>query len=198
MKIVGTSDTHGMHRELTIPKCDIFIHSGDIVGANPLHDYADFKEWLDEIPATHCVIIAGNHDLLLEHDMWGYKLFGSHHYLENSSEVIEDLVIWGSPNTLPFAGAFNKGKQQIKKVWNTIPNGADIIITHGPPYMVGDECPGGNVGDVDLMNRILDIDPILHQSGHIHEGYGKREFKGIEFWNASYMWNKNPILEMTI
>ena len=198
MKIIATSDTHGDHRNLTIPKCDIFIHAGDIVGNNGLHDYADFKEWLDEIPADHCVIIAGNHDLLLEHDMWGYKLFGTHHYLENSWEEIMGLKIWGSPCTLPFAGAFNFGPKALKPIWNKIPNDTDIIITHGPPWLIGDSVYDDHAGDGYLGARVMDIDPILHVFGHIHEGYGEYDVRNITYWNASYQFNKNKPLEMII
>ncbi len=77
--IVCISDTHGHHRELTMPKGDILIHAGDFTlfgrdasymskdidtqkvneSASPLHD---FNAWLGELDYKYKIIVNGNHE----------------------------------------------------------------------------------------------------------------------------------------
>lgn len=48
----------------------------------------------------------------------------------------------------------------------------DIVMTHGPPQYVLDECAGGNVGCDSLLRAVSRCRPRLHCFGHIHEGHG--------------------------
>lgn len=55
-----------------------------------------------------------------------------------------------------------------------IPNGVDIVMTHGPPHYILDR---GKESDVNagceyLWNAIKRVQPRLHCFGHIHGGYG--------------------------
>lgn len=47
IKICHISDTHGLHQRLTIPKCDILIHSGDITNVGEPREIADFFKWFN-------------------------------------------------------------------------------------------------------------------------------------------------------
>ena len=62
-----------------------------------------------------------------------------------------------------------------------IPDGVDIVMTHGPPRGILDSCPQGNVGCGKLRRALHRVRPKMHCFGHIHEGYG------IEVVD----WNKN-------
>lgn len=55
---------------------------------------------------------------------------------------------------------------------NPIPNDIDIVMTHGPPKGILDECPQGHVGCDNLLQAIRRVKPLMHCFGHIHEGYG--------------------------
>ena len=67
LRLVCLSDTHGLHRRVTVPDGDILIHAGDLtVFDQPLPEalatVRDVNAWLGELPHPHKVVIAGNHD----------------------------------------------------------------------------------------------------------------------------------------
>ncbi|MCJ1383096.1 hypothetical protein MMC17_006209 [Xylographa soralifera] len=53
-----------------------------------------------------------------------------------------------------------------------IPDGVDIVMTHGPPKGILDWCPGGNVGCDNLLRALQRVKPMMHCFGHIHESNG--------------------------
>jgi len=112
-------------------------------------------------------------------------------YLENQEVTINGLKIWGSPITPWFGGdrwAFNKHRgSEIKKVWDQIPIDTDIIVTHGPVAYRLDYVPSSReyVGCEDLRKAVERVKPMLHVSGHIHEGYGVEMSAGALYINAS-------------
>ncbi|KAL8860828.1 MAG: hypothetical protein Q9178_002858 [Gyalolechia marmorata] len=53
-----------------------------------------------------------------------------------------------------------------------IPDDVDIIMTHGPPQGVLDECPAGSVGCPNLLHAVKRVRPMMHCFGHIHEASG--------------------------
>ena len=55
---------------------------------------------------------------------------------------------------------------------NLILGEVDIIMTHGPPYGVLDQCPNGNVGCENLLRAVRRVKPMMHCFGHVHEGNG--------------------------
>ena len=132
---------------------------------------------------------------------WLWRAISAHirpsygvHYLENSSVVVGDgLKIWGSPITPWFYGdywAFNKPRgEEIRQVWETIPDDTDIVLTHGPAYRILDYVPsaGQHVGCQDLAEVLEIKKPILHVCGHIHEGYGITKLGGTIHINASLL-----------
>ena len=112
-------------------------------------------------------------------------------YLENQSVEINGLKVWGSPVTPWFHGdrwAFNKHRgPEIQKVWDQIPLDTDIIVTHGPVAYKLDYVPSDKeyVGCEDLRKTVEKIKPILHVSGHIHEGHGVEKSMRTLYANAS-------------
>lgn len=172
MKIVCISDTHEQHRNIEIPDGDILIHAGDFTFQGDWRWYADVDNWLFSLPHEHKIIVAGNHDFDF------YKFPWRCITLENDEVVIEGLRIWGSPYTPTFGNwAFmeDRGKR-IREIWKKIPDGLDVLITHGPMYGIGDLTPRHqNVGCDDLTAKVWSLKnpPRLHVFGHIHHGYGK-------------------------
>lgn len=129
MKIVCFSDTHGKHKDVTLPECDIAIFSGDLSSVGHKHEVESFLNWYNkQVQCTHKVFIAGNHDKSFDkrffykyedHDLYeqNYDLgkpgwlvdmisrskeVYNTHYLENNDVTIEGLKIWGSPITPSF------------------------------------------------------------------------------------------------
>lgn len=112
-------------------------------------------------------------------------------YLENQGITLGDLKIWGSPITPWFHGerwAFNKHRgSEIQEVWDQIPIDTDILVTHGPVAYKLDYVPSSNeyVGCEDLRKAVDRVKPMLHVSGHIHEGYGLERGINTFYVNAS-------------
>ena len=165
-KIVCVSDTHRKEYALHLPKGDILIHTGDF----DIRDEFDLNyilNWLSGLNFKHIVFIGGNHDLHFE------QLFNAEiepimpkniHYLLNSSIEIEGIKIWG-----------------------LIPSDTDIVITHCNPFGINDVVRGISQGCPALRNKIKEIKPKFHISGHIHEGYGVYQDKNTTYVNASVL-----------
>jgi Icc-related predicted phosphoesterase len=206
MKIVAISDTHSHHRKLIIPEADVLVHAGDITWRGELPIVEDFANWLKELPIKHKIVIFGNHELGFRA---GYKREPAIKllqdagiiYLEDSGINIEGVQFWGSPWQPWFHDwEFNlqRGKD-IAAMWAKIPDNTNVLITHGPPYLIMDEAPRGvfdheNVGCKDLLDRLGNLTELkYHVFGHIHHGYGTKQMGPCTFVNASSCTEKyNP------
>jgi 3',5'-cyclic AMP phosphodiesterase CpdA len=62
MEIVALGDTHGEHRELSIPEGDIFIFLGDLTDNGKIEEVEDFNDWLGKLDFEYKLVIAGNQD----------------------------------------------------------------------------------------------------------------------------------------
>lgn len=72
------------------------------------------------------------------------------------------------------------------KLWSAIPEGVDIVVTHGPPMGILDcTSKGLHAGCEALLKRIEQVKPKVHIFGHIHEAYGRKDINGTTFINAS-------------
>jgi len=179
MKIVAISDTHLAHekRELTIPAGDLLIHAGDAALIGSEEEIKAFSGWFLSLPHHIKIFIAGNHDRLFETDPERARglLHPSIHYLQDSEVTIAGIRIYGSPWQPRFNDwAFNleRGKA-LKEKWDHIPPGIDILVTHCPPYGIGDTYPGsGPIGCADLAKAVRRISPRYHIFGHVHHGHG--------------------------
>ena len=205
MKIVCIADTHGKHHSsiLKIAKGDMIIHAGDVSSVGRHDQVKDFCDWFIKLDFKYKIIVAGNHDFFFQQvaDWTINKVLTDYIiYLQDSMVEIEGVKIYGSPWTPTFYNwAFMKDRgPTIAKYWDLIPEGMDIVITHGPPMGILDECRDGHVGCYDLLKRIETVKPKYHIFGHIHEGYGRVKIGKTTFINPSvldgnyYMVN-NPI-----
>lgn len=199
MRVVCISDTHMQHETINLPHGDVLIHAGDFSSSGAESQIRDFGQWLSRQPHTHKIIIAGNHDRLMqkkpqEAQQWLVANCSSVSYLYDSETTVTvnnvRYKIYGSPWQPEFFNwAFNLPRGiKLAEVWSKIPDDVDILVTHGPPLSIMDivDRNSQNVGCEDLYNRIKQLKKLkLHVFGHIHEGYGVEEIDGIKFVNAS-------------
>jgi len=203
MKLVLISDTHGQHTRLALPAGDTLIHAGDWSRAGKEIDTIIFLKWFQSQPHRNKIFIAGNHDWFPEKHPAEFKDLLAIHapdciYLEDSPVIVDGYSIYGSPGS-PFFNnwAFNYYRgSQIRAHWDKIPDGTEILLTHGPVSgildqvkMVGSPNRGQHVGCQDLKEavdkRLTRL--ICHISGHIHEEYGMQEENGVKYFNCSVL-----------
>jgi len=208
MKLTFISDTHNKHQSIGVSDNggDIIFHSGDATGHGSEWEIVKFLKWYSELNYKHKVFIPGNHDFGFEKEPSKYrKMFADAgvHLLIDEGVTLEGINIWGSPVTPWFHNwAFNRARNGAEASlhnvdfifphWDMIPQDTDILITHGPPYMILDELqyvdgtPKGQfVGCEDLLARIKEVGPKIHAFGHIHCGYGTKKVDDTLFINAS-------------
>ncbi|MCC5917952.1 MAG: metallophosphoesterase [Cryomorphaceae bacterium] len=160
--IVLTADTHGRHRELTVPDCDIFIHLGDACTDGDDAELNDFFHWMATLPAPHKLFVPGNHDWPFEFDPDSAmrKVPPSIIVLENRGIVINGIVIFAV----------------VARPWlhtpPEIPANTDVLLSHGPAHGILDQQTG-----CPLLRRCLDHIPYFF-FGHIHETWGMEEMVG--------------------
>lgn len=192
MKIIAIADTHGFHDRVKIPTVDVLIVAGDICGMGSFDEVGDFGHWLSQQPCNHKIVVAGNHDAPFQQDREKAESLLSTidqatiHYLQDESITIDGVKFYGSPWTPTFMDwhfMADRGTE-IRKKWAMIPDGTDVLITHGPPSTILDSVRGFPEGCDDLLERVLRINPKYHVFGHIHEGYGMTRRKGTTFINA--------------
>jgi Icc-related predicted phosphoesterase len=111
------------------------------------------------------------------------------HYLENELVEINGLHIWGSPTT-PWiskraAMGFQYPPANLERMWD-IPDGIDILVTHGPPRGFGDRTFFGLLaGCPYLLQKAERVKPQFHFFGHIHEGGRLSQNENTVFVNAA-------------
>ncbi len=184
MRIVCTSDLHGSYP--AIPECDLLIVAGDV---GPTHT-GRLGDWFDSIDATYIVWIAGNHDYTIEKGYSAPKLLHTY-YLCDSEIEIGDLRIYGTPYTPVYRSwAFMETEEQLATRYDRIPEGLDILITHGPPYGILDRTlKDVHAGSTALLTKLASMTkpPRYHVFGHIHEGYGSYQWPNTTFLNVAHV-----------
>jgi Icc-related predicted phosphoesterase len=192
MLIDCISDLHGFQPELA--GGDILIIAGDLTAKDTKDEYTRFILWLSKLPYRCKIVIAGNHDGLIEKGKVtiGTDPLQNIWYLCDSFVEFEGLKIWGSPWTPTFLNwYFMKDRgDPIKEKWKLIPSNVDILVTHGPPYGIFDETMDEiRAGCEDLRVAVQErVKPRIHCFGHIHEcGGSVTEIEGVTYVNCSYV-----------
>ena len=199
IRVICISDTHNLHNKIKhIPEGDILIHAGDFTESSTLEEIIDFNNFLGMLPHKYKIVIAGNHEYILDPNKSNSmkireakSLLTNCIYLEHESLVLyNNIRIFGTPYQKYFCDmAFNiKNEEELTKLYKEIPSNTDILITHDPGYGIGDNTMyEKNVGVPSLIKEIRErIHPKLHVFGHIHEAYGGwRDAAGITYFNAS-------------
>lgn len=208
MRVCCISDLHGVLPK--IPECELLIIAGDIcpVWNHRVSFQSDwlqstFRSWLYELPTSKVIAVAGNHDWIFEkrpdlvpHLDW--------HYLQDNSVYVNGLKIYGLPWQRTFNNwAFNLDEPELDEKYRAIPKDADIIVSHGPAFECGDRAPRDNdagyenTGNKVFLKRIIEIQPKLVVTGHIHcdVGYwsvGKTLVINASILNDRYEYKYGP------
>merc|ERR1712134_199914 len=75
LKVCCISDTHCQHRSIpTRLSGDILIHSGDFTYTGTYQEVKDFSDWIDTLDFKHKIIIAGNHELTMDRELFNKAL----------------------------------------------------------------------------------------------------------------------------
>ena len=190
MRYVCLSDTHGQHNRLvgdfTVPEGDVLVHAGDMTARGGAFEYVSFIEWMGKLPHPVKILVPGNHDRELESGPVGYfrsyaKSRGIDILIDQEIDVDarqKAVSAWGSPRTPEFNDwhfMYPRGGEQAEALWDAIPDGLDLLVTHGPPHGVRDTNTAGQmVGCEVLWRRLTSMQapPRLHVFGHIHEAAG--------------------------
>ena len=181
MKIWHISDTHSLHGQLQVPVgIDIVVHSGDASNyLDPSRNESElraFIDWFATLPIPVQVFGPGNHDTSLEKGLITRDLVEHRkiHLLINEEKTIEGLRFWGSPFTPRYGNwSYMKDRGTINRLWDLIPDGLDVLITHGPPYGVLDATYNHHnkvelVGCSALRKRVAKVPPRFMLFGHVH------------------------------
>lgn len=177
-RIVFISDTHLMHRQLTIPDCHILVHCGDIVmrgvlqsDEDSINKYKDFNRWLGSVvPDATKIVIGGNHDFYLEKigPERAQELLFNCVYLQNSCATINGVTFFGSPlskSTTKTSKSFQDEtcRKQFMREFLNCEQKIDVLITHSGDVLPYDEIKRKNIQ--------------IHAWGHFHDMYGIREIR---------------------
>jgi calcineurin-like phosphoesterase family protein len=203
IRIACISDTH--NTQPTVPDGNILLHAGDLTNNGTFEELQAQLRWLSSLPHRHKLVIAGNHDRLLDADYVArfpdrtYEGPGTSRsdldwgditYLNDSSVTLHHLPgdrtlsIYGSPLTEQ-CGTFAFQYPPVREgVWDRrVPDGTDVLLVHGPPRGYLD---GGGKGCPQLAREVWRVRPRLVVFGHIHIGYGRQILRYDDVAEAAY------------
>lgn len=199
MKVAIFSDTHTSHWKIKVPDADLLIFAGDMTHCRTDREVADFNDFLHSLPHKYKVVVAGNHDHRLTDDPEKAKsLLSEAIYLQDEAVVIEGITIYGAPWNPLFndyacdAFALPRGKV-LKRKWDMIPPGIDILVTHTPPSGILDRNGPVSHGCTDLAAAVAALKPKYHIFGHIHNRHGAVKHGETWYINANVQ-GKNGVL----
>ena len=191
MKTVFLSDTHNY--EVAVPEGDLVIHCGDATERGTIREVTLFAEWFGKLPHPNKLFVAGNHDFLFEQNPTVARLILKDNgitYLEDDYLELGGLKIFGAPQQPYFNNwAFNREEEDLMEIYERIPDGLDILITHCPPRGILDEVAQDfklrHIGSYDLLQKVSRAKPKFHCFGHCHVGYGAKSVIDTFYINAA-------------
>ncbi|KAK4244289.1 Metallo-dependent phosphatase-like protein [Corynascus novoguineensis] len=186
VSVICVSDTH--NSQPVLPNGHVLIHAGDLTQSGSLRELQEAVDWLRTQPHPVKIVVAGNHDLLLDTNCDGQRETGREDaaserkmidwgdiiYLENASTTVtcangRQLLIYGSPRSVRHGNWAFQYPRSVDVWTGTIPNGVDVLITHGPPRAHLDLL---QLGCTHLLRELWRVRPRLHVFGHVHEEAG--------------------------
>ena len=190
VRIVAVADTHTYEDDLVVPDGDIFVHAGDLLQSGSVKELCKVAKWLHKLPHANKIIVAGNHDRCFQYSPKTIqKFFGKDIiYLEDKGVTIQDIRFWGSPWQPEYNDwAFNLPRGfLLAEKWALIDEQVQVLITHSPPYGIGDSSPiEGRKGCRNLRAAVHKLQVPLHIFGHIHQDGGAWLHHGTWFVNAT-------------
>lgn len=209
MKIIAISDTHMKHRAIESKLIELYnkdnnlilIHSGDACYEGTKQEGEEFLRWFGNLPFAVKIFVPGNHDIAFEHSYYrfdymemnslakelGISIIQNNIFEINGCKILGNSLI---PNLENWAFFAEPGQRE--RFFEYIDQDVDIIISHTPPYGVGDLAPRGHgmfehVGCKYLRNYIERNNTKIVINGHIHEGYGEHGYKNTKVYNVSIL-----------
>lgn len=182
MRIWHFSDTHGLHKQLPVPECEMAIFSGDEANYRDPNknrpEFFDFIDWYGKLPIPYKIFVPGNHSSWVERNEKEARTICAARgilFLHNEGANVDGINIWGNALTPTFNDwCFMRDRGTIGKQWSKIPDSTEILVTHGPPKGVLDLSENRaydveQVGDSALMSRIFYLGNLkAHLFGHVH------------------------------
>lgn len=192
MRILALSDTHNLHRSITVPmEGDLLIHAGDFsFFFEDMPAIRDFNAWLGELRFRHKIVVPGNHERIMYEHPELRRLITNATLLVNDAVTIRGVRLWGSPVTCDDEAFGCSSAEERRALYESIPEGTDIVITHGPPYGVCDEefrAKGIHRGCPELLAAIQRTKPQVHIFGHVHASRGAKRIGETTFINAAML-----------
>lgn len=190
VRVCAVSDLHG-NLSVEIPVCDLLVIPGDICPVNMSHAPSAQNDWLVSTFYPWCrgllaagiqriVFTPGNHDFVFQVDHTpppeGVTLL-----IDRRVDVL-GLSVYGTPWTPVFnRWAFMAKHVELTHKFLGIPDGLDILVSHGPAYHMGDKIlrptqwmkPDDvvrSLGSKPLAAAIRRAKPKYVFFGHIHTG----------------------------
>lgn len=199
IKVVCFSDPHGQYDQLTLPKADILICTGDFTVYGQWIENCRFLAWLKDQPCTYKILVPGNHDgdWEMNQKLYEGQLRKDTHVLINSGINLMGLSFWGTPYTPEFMGwHFMLPRDRMHEVWANVPPGLDFLLTHGPAYGILDtNAAGEHCGCHALLKCLQEDKPRYHLFGHIHHSYGKQKRSfNCSVLNDDYRLRNKPVV----
>ena len=212
MKCWLVSDTHNRHSELHIPEgIDLVIHCGD--ESESRQEWRNepearaFFEWYSALEIATKIFVPGNHSTAIERGLIRPEEYPQVHFLIHQEMECNGLKIFGSPYTPQFFDwAYMRSREALGLIWQSLPAGVDILITHGPPKGALDvtldrkSAKPIHVGSQSLMRHVVNrVQPKIHAFGHIHDepgivNFGVLERDGVTFVNCACCDNRNQLV----
>lgn len=205
-RLVLLSDTHTLHARYTPfiveAQADILVHCGDFCRYHgTLDEVGGFAEWcrmlLRKGYVKHIVAVAGNHDEVLDATCPATKRGSSSNpslarerleaagvcYLQDRGATVGGLRFYGTP-WVEYVGEYgfqwdNRGREE--EIFQRIPEGLDVLVTHTPPHGILDAMVRinedgttwmENTGSTALLSALRRTRPRVNAFGHIHPRHG--------------------------
>jgi len=211
LKICAMSDLHGTLLPIEeIQPCELVCICGDI---SPLNIQANhrkmrhwlintFKPWCESLPCDKVIFIAGNHDDITKNLDFMYTQFPKdkkvtylfHENYVYTSRSGKEYSIFGTPYCKLFGNwAFMEMDETLDKLYQDIPEGLDILLSHDAPYGYNDIIldniawnTGEHIGNKPLLKAVLTKQPKIILRGHLHScSHEMIEIGNTKHWNVS-------------
>lgn len=205
MLVCAISDTHNSF-DFDVPDADLLVHCGDISMSGTVQEFIDFNKWVGLVKKKFkygIYLCPGNHDKLAQQNLHMAKslVFNARICVDELVQI-EDKKIYLTP-WVPTYGrwSFMAYEQELyDHYYRKIPEGLDLLVSHGPPAGILDVNRYGNsCGSKALLKIIEEMKqpPKAHAFGHIHVSHNLKggypinkqphEEFGCKFYNASIM-----------
>eukprot|EP01065_Artemidia_motanka_P029458 TRINITY_DN35568_c0_g1_i1.p1 TRINITY_DN35568_c0_g1~~TRINITY_DN35568_c0_g1_i1.p1 ORF type:complete len:592 (+),score=109.86 TRINITY_DN35568_c0_g1_i1:58-1833(+) len=196
VRVVCISDTHNEHDTLRLPEGDVLVHSGDCLTESghryvtrsrsreilQVHEqgielFRRFATWFGAQPFNYKVLVAGNHDLVLQglgqdrvqEILDRTNRHGTVVYLEHREARVGPLRVFGSP--FSNWGSHNDAFRSRDPSFEDVPGGIHILVTHAP-CMLPDRKGAVRTSHPNIASCMHRTGALLHVCGHCHWARG--------------------------